>query len=129
VSEEKERSGGLEDTIVQLNEEIDLISTQKIKLAAECEQNMEQVRELVMSKSMTQSEGLQTMKAQIDQLSHSVRLKDEEVKTDRHEKLDHSKDVIISSLNLYIKNLISHTLSPFITHVCTFLNMFLRFVV
>jgi predicted nucleic acid-binding Zn-ribbon protein len=85
VSEEKERSGGLEDTIVQLNEEIDLISTQKIKLAAECEQNMEQVRELVMSKSMTQSEGLQTMKAQIDQLSHSVRLKDEEVKTDRHE--------------------------------------------
>lgn len=79
MGEEKERNGSLEDTIIQLNEEIELISTQKIKLAAECEQNMEQVRDLVMSKSMSNSDALLTMKTQIDQLSHSVRLKDEEV--------------------------------------------------
>lgn len=80
VEEQKDEARGLRGTIVSLNEEVEVLSKQRAKLAGECEQYALQVRELVQSSGAEEAEAarVRTLKTQVDKLGRELSTREED---------------------------------------------------
>jgi chromosome segregation ATPase len=81
LEEAQDKSGALNDAVLQLNEEVELLSNQKARLAGECEQYAMQVRDLVQATEASETASIATraLRQQIEKLSAHLKQRDEEV--------------------------------------------------